>query len=859
MSYKLAVLRDHPIAFFPLNASSVLRTYATILQEYNTYQDWLDNEPSYGFDPVSFTMEDISDNGSHSAAFTLGSANFLDILPLTTLANYDTELSGCRINNNGEISISNIPQLYQMFYTGTENLSFNIEMWINFEKTPVESVNLLKVDYENNNIMKINANSNILSMTVSGVKAGTSTPLTYTVYKKINDWSLKTHIVAIYSKKQIDIVVNGEHAGAIALPSNFCWKYSAAQSSSFYYNVGPSSIQDSFIINDIAFYDYNISSSMIGNHIGWGANNAKPQASAQLSDSYFFDINESKTMFAYDKIFNTSSSYSAGIINNLIANPENNGLTIKNIPDLEQISSVSFSNGMSASSDSALRFNLLSSYVNFNNMSIAGQINWSSNSTGSPATILAFDSISGTNTLYLAQDTNNTLSLYYYSQSSVSPYTYSSQLLAQTATSVNSSGTYNFGISVNGNTISIYLENSGSASYTMNNITGQGQFNFYLGNQFADSSSGSLIGSIKNIAILNSYTDLTSYLYGNIDQIFLPLSQDASIYQKGTWVYNLPTSYLTNSIGGRVIWNSGTTDDYVNSPNNYVKFEASLDYGNTWFQIEKDSPLFQIADSSSYVFNDISVRATIVSDNSSFYIQPEFSNVDIALYDDLSFNSDSGAFTIRPLAGAFYPNTYSIKNNKDSILTRPTNFGIKLASVNDLSSVAEIYNNASVTIAQSVEFWFRPESYGSSTNPVIISAVAEGAYLSVDPSTNTVTNTNFANVYINGQSIGSGRILTTGEIYHFVCVLNNPSLTNFYLGGDGSSSGYSYGTFGYVNMYNYSVTQSNALSRYLQYLTATASQVDITSQLNTIGTVSEYSGENTDYNNGLPILAYNSI
>jgi len=45
MSYKQAVLRDNPIAFWPLNGTSSLRTYATILLEYATYQDWLSAEP----------------------------------------------------------------------------------------------------------------------------------------------------------------------------------------------------------------------------------------------------------------------------------------------------------------------------------------------------------------------------------------------------------------------------------------------------------------------------------------------------------------------------------------------------------------------------------------------------------------------------------------------------------------------------------------------------------------------------------------------------------------------------------------------------------------------------------------------
>ena len=63
MSYKHAVLKDDPISLWLLDGTSSLRTYGTILLEYATYQDYLNNESTYLQEVGSTTIEDSSAYG----------------------------------------------------------------------------------------------------------------------------------------------------------------------------------------------------------------------------------------------------------------------------------------------------------------------------------------------------------------------------------------------------------------------------------------------------------------------------------------------------------------------------------------------------------------------------------------------------------------------------------------------------------------------------------------------------------------------------------------------------------------------------------------------------------------------------
>ena len=126
-----------------------------------------------------------------------------------------------------------------------------------------------------------------------------------------------------------------------------------------------------------------------------------------------------------------------------------------------------------------------------------------------------------------------------------------------------------------------------------------------------------------------------------------------------------------------------------------------------------------------------------------------------------------------PRQGSYIGDTYSIKNNFFNILSRTSNFGIKVAQVQNSNSVATINTVNGTATYQTIEFWFRYDSVSSSIAQTILDTVGLSAKLYIDPATNIVYSNGFSNVFINGVSLAAGRVLSQGEAYHFVCVYPN--------------------------------------------------------------------------------------
>ena len=866
MSYKQVVLRDNPIAFWPLNGTSSLRTYATILLEYKTYQDWLDAEPNYGADPITFTLQDISQGGNH-AAYTLGSPNFLDILPLATLSNYDTQLAGCKINSTSEIGIQNqysptgtgSTPLYNMFYTGTENLTFGVEMWLAFDSNPPTDNVVFQVQSGGSSpevIAKAYINNDKIYFTVNGKDKVAGTNLSYTTYKQVSSWDSQIHIFFYYSKGSINIGVNSLFGQATQVSQNFIWHNSYSSSPEYFYKIGPSGSNNKFTINDLSFYDYVLSDNQIKSHMVWGTYDSSPQNYVKQSSGFFFDIKDDPNMLAYQKDFTNPANYRSGVINNLIV--DKTGMTLQTIPSLTKSGSgtLTASNGLSVTSTAGAMFSNLSKYYSLGGISVLGQINWTLNGGSSPATILAIDGINNNESLYLAQSTDNKLTLYYHSVANYYPYASTDTIIAQVPTAVASNGNYNFGLSINNNIATIYLSGSSSVSGNLPSYT-YSNLNLYFGNQYSSATTIPLSGSISNVSILNSYINPSTYsLYGSNDMLTIPFISSLAVSQIGTWTYGVLSSQLNKIFGSRVTWETGTSDNSVVSLNESVVFQYSMDNGTTWNQITNGYPVTKFADNSQVAYPDITFRAILSVQDSSSLQLPRVDKVLINFYKNLEIFSDAGAFVLAPRQGSYIGDTYSIKNNFFNILSRTSNFGIKVAQIQNSNSVATINTVNGTATYQTIEFWFRYDSVSSSIAQTILDTVGLSAKLYIDPATNIVYSNGFSNVFINGVSLAAGRVLSQGEAYHFVCVYPNQTNAQIYLGGDQRLQTFSYGTFGYISLYPSAFAQGDAQTRYLEFLSSNVAQVTVSSNTDSIGTIGEYSSTVTGYNGGQPVLAY---
>jgi hypothetical protein len=319
MSYKQAVLRDDPIAYWPLTGTVNLRTYATLLEEYATYQEFLLSEDTYGYQPGSFYFEDLSINSNHAAvSFGTHLPIFQDVLTLNSRSFNDTNINGCKITDTSIVSIYDI---YSFFDKNQENKIFGAEFWVFFNDNPSTNVNLLSVydSLSQINVFEVYAYNNAIYLTVR------NSTESYTTKKEIFSWDKKINIFVSYSERNIEIMVNGIADETVLIPNTF--KFIGNDYPYLKYKIGPAETGKNFIINDLAFYTRKLSVNEIRNHMVWANINSDPEFAALQGSAYHFNIKERNEMIHLQKIFTKPEDYNLGVYSNLI--PDKNGLKIQ--------------------------------------------------------------------------------------------------------------------------------------------------------------------------------------------------------------------------------------------------------------------------------------------------------------------------------------------------------------------------------------------------------------------------------------------------------------------------------------------------------------------------------------------------
>lgn len=858
MSYKQAVLRDNPISYWPFDGSAALRNYASILNEYGTYQNYLDSEDSYGQEIGSLVIEDISNIANHGA-YTLSHPNFDGILPLATVASYDSNYSGCEINSSSEIVITNKINSYNMFYNGTENLDFSIEFWISFDAPPAVDNNILNIKSPSGELIKIYANNDKINFSIYGKDKITNNFLNYTSYKQIPSWDSQLHILATYSKKSINIFVNSIPGISIKLPDNFVFLPALSSKSDIYYHIGPSPVGYKYVINHFAFYDYILSEDKIKTHMIWGTNDSQPQIYSKETNASFFDIEDNDSMLAYKKAFANPQEYKTGTLTNLVT--DKTGITfqsydplIKNTPSLMGDVSIDL-NGVSFTEDCSLKFNNFSQYFSLSNFSILGQLNNLYTEGLDEQTILYIDGINNGESFYLAQTYNNKLTLYYNSQSTEFPYTFVSSILLQFDIDMIYAGS-NFGLSFNNSQVSLYLEGAGTIISTNLPAYTYKKSNLYIGNSYTTNSQP-FKGKIKNIAISTNYMDPSTYtLYGQQDLFNINLTSNYNISQKGTWEYTVPSSSYANLSGATVSWDSGMSDDVASSPNKYALVEISKDKGVTWNKIDNGKSIIKFLNSDSFIYPDISIRTTLLIDDSTPNELPRIDNFLIKMYNKLSISSDNGKYTIYPKNFGNFQHNYAIRNNYFNILSRTNNFGIKLNEVDGSdSSIIISPSNLNINF-KTIDFWFRCDEFTSEKSQMVLSTEDSDRQIFISSDDSKIYKNGFNQVYLNGQEIGDGASIIVGETYHIVGIYDPATSSKIYLGGAINDTQFTRGTYGFITLYPNALTQIEVEKRYKSYLSMLTEHVADESYSNSIGSISEYIGSSTDYNAGKSVLSY---
>lgn len=251
MSYRVKVLRDNPIGFWPLDEIS------------------------------GTTASDISGCGNDG---TYSAITFLNTPPLITGGVYAT-----RITSTSNISLPATKNYYGNSVSGggfantkSSDNDFSLEIWFKpsittVNRTPIfaDQVNQIGIYYENNNILfKLNSEE---------------------LYYNINSQNKVFHIVAIYDVNSIKIYVDGVVAASKNIPY---FKFSNATTGNF--QIGPTAnASDIFLVDAPAIYRYALKENKISSHYSSGIYHVNALQIVNQDNGIFFSTNEENMGLSY--------------------------------------------------------------------------------------------------------------------------------------------------------------------------------------------------------------------------------------------------------------------------------------------------------------------------------------------------------------------------------------------------------------------------------------------------------------------------------------------------------------------------------------------------------------------------------
>jgi hypothetical protein len=729
-----------------------------------------------------------------------------------------------KVTNSTTVNIPNTSGKYQAFSKYYEYDTFTISFWFSLNNQLNGSG---AGTYTNSqlNLLSIKNGSTLIGKIVYDYKSNT---IRYTfpgtgntdAYIVLQDPDRQQYVTATYSKGGISLNVNAKngYGGQVSDKSIM----SSVNNNSLIFVVADSSISSgkSFLISNIAFYDYHLSDEQLQRHILWAANDEKPNYQATLSASTslfgFFDDPQltgfSSTISNLD-FSNNGKSDKLRVRQNGISALQLDTPTFNTSLDLTSTYTINSSSGINWSGSAGVDISFLPTYFNMDSgFTIYFTVNRTS--TGSyNEYLMGISNVNG-QSLYLEYDVPDGKTNYHLR--SYDPYTGSITNLIDLSSgqAYSTAKVSNIALQFTSSAVTLYTsDNSGvSASYLPTaQLVMDGNSLLNVGNNYY--AAKSLSSYINNFGITDDQTisTISATPFGSLSVFLMPLTDSSNpflVKQRGTWIYQIPSVTVPMSTY------YGTSFDWSTMDN--CKVYYSIDSGSTYNLINR----YETASlyNTLTVPQNISIKIQIDTD----YVQDvdfqSFNNFHYNIYDALNIYSDGDLYTITASTSSVSPNV-TLSNGTNNILARQKNFGLKFTGASATNVL--ITTPASVSY-YAVEFWYRPDYIISGSKNYILnsttSSVASPA-LWIEPASTTFYYPS-GTLYINGVAQVPGAVTATvNDIYHLVLVLSASNNSNLYLNGGnlGASSTTSNGTYGYVQLWNNTPLSTDILDRYLQF------------------------------------------
>ena len=231
----------------------------------NNIQYILKDKPlaAWSMDSDSFpNIYDLSGN-FHDGVYNHNTLYNLEIFPLLGGSN-----NGILIDNSKGLSFPNI----EIADANNSNNAFSIELWVYIKNSNSEYINLFS------------SSSNEISIKYKkgGIYFNVGSE---TTVAKVDNSKRVLHIVATYTPQYICLYINGTRLSKKIL-NNF--KFNIINDSNTTFNIGPTNDQNSFIIDDVSVYKYELSDNQILNHYNYPSTNSPEQVAYKNSGVVFY-------------------------------------------------------------------------------------------------------------------------------------------------------------------------------------------------------------------------------------------------------------------------------------------------------------------------------------------------------------------------------------------------------------------------------------------------------------------------------------------------------------------------------------------------------------------------------------------
>jgi hypothetical protein len=639
-------------------------------------------------------------------------------------------------------------------------------------------------------------------------------------YTYIKNFDNPLHIIATYQGGKTNIILNG-------IPGSESFVYdktliqSASAASAVQFVIDGSSLNSnnsgssSFLISNLAFYNYQLNSNVIKNHMMWANYQDSPNYYSNINQSLdYFDLINAEDDYALYKQYsgtglkNYKYEYKTSVDQMGIGPAKISPMVFANYSSSNY--SINSSSGITwSSSADYLYFSDFGNYIT-NKFSI--MLRASSSVTASNQYLFSLTGVNGKDTMFLQKNppSSSGYYLYYFDEINKTSTLFAS-IVNATSTA---SGSENIVVSYDGSNVYLYASTS-SVTSTSSLIAlsfGYGSI-LALGKNLSNNSSSTSSSNTtyySNLSVfdfeVNNYASAQALL-GTNKMIFAPLTSSLTINQYSYVVYEIPTSTLSEPAGG----------SYLNwdAPDNLTA-TISYDGGNNWTSITWDSYMFNY--NNNFYLENVLVKFEFNQKYND--IQPlRLTLFEYGIYNSYPMISDFRNYSLYPATSSAY-NTHSFRHYDNKIVFRPENFGINFRtdSSNTVLGFANIVSPSVSTYG--IDFWLRVDDLQASKSSSQVYLLKTGSYALYYTASNALLR--FASaaqifVYVNGASVSNGTYrLSQNESYHLAISSTFPVSSSISINGGVSNTGSinANATYGHIALWNRTPSPSDVQSRY---------------------------------------------